>query len=212
MRIELEEVLNELAQYMLFGKENADDVYKKEEIVQLDSNISDKNKIYKKFKKIEDDNYWRMDENEVFYRQAKYLENFEDDYIVPQIRRYSYDPFGSCYDYSGFSFSDFRTYFSWRTNVRKGNIKLIDWEYEQIYINELLNQIGCKDINDAMKKLIKFWKGYRKCTLEIDEYMPDIIKEFYIINDFKTPYTEFVKKFPIKKVASYFINGKRWRI
>ncbi len=198
MRIELEEVLNELAQYMLFGKEYTDNVYKREEIVQLDNSISDINKIYKNFKKIEDDNYWRMDEDEVFYRQAKYLENFEDDYIAPQIRRNSYDPFSSCYDYSGFSFSDFRTYFSWRTNVRKGNIKLIEWEYEQIYINELLNQIGCKDINDAMKKLIKFWKGYRKCTLEIDEYMPDIIKEFYIINDFKIPYTEFMKKFPIK--------------
>ncbi len=198
MRIELEGILNELAQYLLFGEENSDNTYKKEEIVQLDSNINDKNKIYKKFKKIEDDNYWKMDENEVFYRQAKYLENFEDDYIVPQIHRNSYDPFGSCYNYSGFSFSDFRTYFSWRTNVRKGEIKLIEWEYEQIYINELLNQIGCKDINDVMKKLIRFWKGYRKHTLEIDEFMPDIIKEFYIINDFKIPYTEFMKKFPIK--------------
>lgn len=198
MRIELEGILNELVQYLLFGEENSDNTYKKEEIVQLDSNISDKNRIYKKFKKIEDDNYWKMDENEVFYRQAKYLENFEDDYIAPQIHRNSYDIFGSCYDYSGFSFSDFRTYFSWRTNVRKGKIKLIEWEYEQIYINELLNQIGCKDINDAMKKLIIFWKGYRKYTLEIDEFMPDIIKEFYIINDFKIPYTEFMKKFPIK--------------
>ncbi len=198
MKIELEEVLNELVQYMLFGHENADDVYEKEKIIQLDSKTNDINQIYKKFKKIEEDNYWRMSEEEVFYRQAKYVENFEDSYIPSQIHRDSYDPFSSYYNYSEFSFSDFRTYFSWRTNIRKGNFKLIEWEYEQIYINELLNQIGCKDINDAMKKLIKFWKGYRKCTLEIDEYMPDIIKEFYIINDFKVPYTEIMKQFPIK--------------
>ena len=198
MKIELEEVLNELVQYMLFGHENADDVYEKEKIIQLDSKTNDINQIYKKFKKIEEDNYWRMSEEEGFYRQAKYVENFEDNYIPSQIRRNSYDPFSSYYNYSEFSFSDFRTYFSWRTNIRKGIFKLIEWDYEQIYINELLNQIGCKDINDAMKKLIKFWKGYRKCTLEIDEYMPDIIKEFYIINDFKVPYTEITKQFPIK--------------
>ena len=110
MKIELEEVLNELVQYMLFGHENADDVYEKEEIIQLDSKTNDINQIYKKFKKIEEDNYWRMSEEEVFYRQAKYVENFEDSYIPSQIHRDSYDPFSSYYNYSEFSFSDFRTY------------------------------------------------------------------------------------------------------
>lgn len=49
-----------------------------------------------------------------------------------------------------------------------------------------------------MQKLIDFWKGYRQCTLTIDDIMPDIIKEFYIMHNFNIPYTELVKKFPIK--------------
>lgn len=198
MRSELDFVLRELAQYIMYGAEDVKNTYKEEKIVQLDNSIADINKIYRKFQRIEKDNYWRMDEDEIFYRQAKYLENFEDNYEVKNVHRNSYNIFGVDYTYSNFSFTDFRTYFSWRTKIRKGEFELIDWEYEQIYINELLNQIGCKDENDAIEKLIDFWKGYRQCTLKIDSVMPNIIKEFYITNGFKIPYTEIIKKFPIE--------------
>ena len=198
MRSELDFVLKELAQYIMYGAEDVKNAYKEEKIIQLDKNITDINKVYKKFQRIEKDNYWRMDEDEIFYRQAKYLENFEDNYEVKNVHRNSYNIFGVDYTYSNFSFTDFRTYFSWRTKIRKGEFELIDWEYEQIYINELLNQIGCKDENDVIEKLIDFWKGYRQCTLKIDSVMPNIIKEFYITNGFKIPYTEIMKKFPIE--------------
>ena len=198
MRSELDFVLKELAQYIIYGEENIKNAYKEEKIIQLDKNITDINKVYKKFQRIEKDNYWRMDEDEIFYRQAKYLENFEDNYEIKNVHRSSYHMFGVDYTYSNFSFTDFRTYFSWRTKIRKGEFELIDWEYEQIYINELLNQIGCKDENDVIEKLIDFWKGYRQCTLKIDSVMPNIIKEFYITNGFKIPYTEIMKKFPIE--------------
>ena len=189
MRSELDFVLKELAQYIIYGEENIKNAYKEEKIIQLDKNITDINKVY---------NYWRMDGNEIFYRQAKYLENFEDNYEIKNVHRSSYHMFGVDYTYSNFSFTDFRTYFSWRTKIRKDEFELIDWEYEQIYINELLNQIGCKDENDVIEKLIDFWKGYRQCTLKIDSVMPNIIKEFYITNGFKIPYTEIMKKFPIE--------------
>lgn len=198
MRSELDFVLKELAQYIMHGAEDVKNAYKEEKIIQLDKNITDINKVYKKFQRIEKDNYWRMDEDEIFYRQAKYLENFEDNYEIKNVHRSSYHMFGVDYTYSNFSFTDFRTYFSWRTKIRKGEFELIDWEYEQIYINELLNQIGCKDENDVIEKLIDFWKGYRQCTLKIDSVMPNIIKEFYITNGFKIPYTEIMKKFPIE--------------
>ncbi len=198
MRSELDFVLKELAQYIMYGAEDVKNAYKEEKIIQLDKNITDINKVYRKFQRIEKDNHWRMDEDEIFYRQAKYLENFEDNYEVKNVHRNSYNIFGVDYTYSNFSFTDFRTYFSWRTKIRKGEFELIDWEYEQIYINELLNQIGCKDENDVIEKLVDFWKGYRQCTLKIDSVMPNIIKEFYIVNGFKIPYTEIMKKFPIE--------------
>lgn len=198
MRSELDFILKELAQYIIHGEENIKNAYKEEKIIKLDKNITDINKIYRKFQRIETENYWKMEENEIFYRQAKYLENFEDYYNIKNVHRRSYRVFEINYTYSKFSFEDFRTYFSWRTKIRKGEFELIDWEYEQIYINELLNEIGCKDENDAIQKLIDFWKGYRQCTLRIDNIMPDIIKEFYITNAFEIPYTEIIKNFPIK--------------
>ena len=198
MRSELDFVLRELAQYIINGAEEIKNGYKEEKIVQLDKKITDINKVYKKFQRIEKDNYWKMDVNEIFYRQAKYLENFEDNYETKNVHRNSYHVFEVDYTYSDFSFVDFRTYFSWRTKIRKGEFELIDWEYEQIYINELLNQIGCKDENDVMEKLIDFWKGYRQCALSVDSIMPDIIKEFYITSDFKMPYTEIMKRFPVE--------------
>ena len=198
MRSELDFLLKEFAQYIIYGEENIKNTYKKEKIIQLDKNVTDISRIYRKFQRIEKDNYWKMDEDEIFYRQAKYLENFEDDYKTKNSYRHSYQDYRLDYTYSDFSFSDFRTYFSWRTKIRKGEFELIDWEYEYIYINELLNQIGCKDENDSIEKLIEFWKGYRQCTLKLDSVMPNVIKEFFITNGFKIPYTEIMKKFPIK--------------
>lgn len=195
---DLEYVIKELAQYIIKGENKGKNAYKKEKIVQLDKNSSDINQIYKKFKKIENDNYWSLQDDELFYWQAKYVENFEDDYEPKIERRNSYTLFVKRNTYSDFTLSDFRTYFSWRTKIRKGIFEKIDFEYEQIYINELLNKIGCKDTNDAVNKLIEFWSEYRKYSSDLDGKMPDIIKEFYIINTINIPYREYVKKYPIK--------------
>ena len=57
MRSELDFVLKELAQYIIYGEENIKNAYKEEKIIQLDKNITDINKVYKKFQRIEKDNY-----------------------------------------------------------------------------------------------------------------------------------------------------------
>lgn len=197
MKSELEYVLKELAQYIIYGEENLTNAYKKEEIIQLDQNITEVNKIYNKFNKIEQDNFWRMRQSHIFYRQAKYVENFEDNYPISEVYKNDFHNFKMNYTYEGFSYKDFRTYFSWRTKIRKGIFEKIDWEYEQIYINELVNKIGCKDANEAIEKLVEFWKGYRQCEPKIDDIMPGIIKEFYITHTINTPYTEIANKYPI---------------
>lgn len=58
--------------------------------------------------------------------------------------------------YSAFIFLDFRMYFSWRTKIRKGIFENVEYYYQDIYINELLNKIGCKDAKDAIDKLFGF--------------------------------------------------------
>lgn len=122
MRIELDEILKDLAQYIIYGEENIKNAYQKEKIKQKDDDISDINKIYKKFQQIEQKNYWMMDSDEIFYKQAKYLENFE--YLCEYTLQYenSYEEYRVNNTYSGFSLTDFRRYFSWRTKVRKRKV------------------------------------------------------------------------------------------
>ena len=199
MKSELEEVINELAQYIIFGERyKTKNIYKKEKIEKLDEKTTDINKIYNKFRSIEQSNYFIMEEEELFYRQAKYLENFEDNYKEKQIQKNIFRAYERSCIYSKFSLSEFRSYFTWRTQVRKGKFKKTEYGYERIYINELLNKIGCKDAKDAIDKLIDFWKECRQYTLKMDNKMPEIIKEFYIINDIKIPYAEITKAYPIE--------------
>lgn len=196
MESKWENVLQKLTEYIIYGEENSKQKYQKEEIPKLDPKNNNVRQIFKKFLKIGKDNYWRRPE-ETFYMQAEFLEDFEDDYegIAEPFSFYDYRIHKT---YSGFTFNDFRIYFSWRTKIRKEIFENIEWYYQEIYINELLNKIGCKNAQDAIDKLIIFWKGCRQFTLRLDNIMPDVIKEFYIINTIEEPYTEIVKRYPIK--------------
>ena len=176
MNSELEFVLNELAQYTLFGDNNKKSKYKKEEIKLTGKDKKDR-ELYNKFNDVELKNYWRENE-ENFYKQAKLVENFECNFEYKDVHRDSYDLFRYCGSYEGFSFNDFRTYFSWRTKIRKGIFEEIGFEYEQIYINELVNKIGCKDADDAIEKLIAFWIGYREYSEVCDSEMRTLLKNF----------------------------------
>ena len=122
MKSELNKVLNELAQYIIYGEENVKRAYQAEKITPFDRYVSDIIKVYKMFQQIEEKYYWSMYNNQIFYKQAEYMENFEDTYETSNKYRSSYNPYRTDNTYSDFSFTDFRTYFSWRTKIRKRNI------------------------------------------------------------------------------------------
>ncbi len=67
----------------------------------------------------------------------------------------------------------------------------------RIYINELLNGIGCDNQLDTIEKLIVFWTEYRKIYPYLDNIMLKDIEEYYVISDITIPYSEFINKFPI---------------
>ncbi len=69
--------------------------------------------------------------------------------------------------------------------------------YHGIYVNELLNKIGCSDEYDAFEKLIQFWNGYRTLLPYMDNWMIDVIKEFYVISNISVPFKEICKNCPI---------------
>ncbi|MBQ7502316.1 TerB N-terminal domain-containing protein [bacterium] len=91
---------------------------------------------------------------EAFYRQAKFMEDYEDD--VPWSGEFfSYFP-----TYRELRLKQLRGYFSWRARLRKGDYQPISTSAAYIYVYELLNGIGADSPEDALRKLREFERGY----------------------------------------------------
>ncbi len=89
-----------------------------------------------------------------FYRQGKWMEDYEDD--VPwsgAFRRY----FPTYHD---LNVRQLRGYFSWRTQVRQGKFHPIATSLAYLYVYELLNGIGVLSPDETMKKLREFEVGF----------------------------------------------------
>jgi|GEM_PF-3631154 len=193
--------LEELVKYMSDLSKEVESKYKSQKINMLNDKEKNINRIYSKIQKIEKENYWRIEYNEIFYKQAQYLEDIEYE---NESENESKDlQYRTIYIYSNFSNANFKEYLSWRTKIRKGIFELKEYQYVKIYISELLNKIGCIDEIEAIDKLIYFWENWRKLESKIDKTIPNVIKDFYIINYIKInkPYGEILKKYPIKIVS-----------
>ena len=151
------------------------------------SNIADeKRALFYSMRQIAiDDPYYDENNSKVFYRQALFMENFEDDY-EEQVPFSSYYP---CYQKMGYE--QLRTYFTWRTKVREGNVTLTCLSYAFLYIYELLNNIGVIDPQDGLDKLLSFWQDYRTYDTVIDRYMLQWIKDYHVYYPLKHSFQEF---------------------
>ena len=98
---------------------------------------------------------WQSRES-IFMKQAKLLANYEDDSVY-EGKVVRYFP-----TYQALTDRELRGYFSWRTQLRKGNIQKTSLSFVFLYIYELINQIGVLDPMD----------GYRKLTVLRDTYGP----------------------------------------
>ena len=89
-----------------------------------------------------------------FYRQGKFMEDYEDDY--------PWEEEFVCYfpTYHDMTTYQLRGYFSWRTKVRQGIFTPISASAAYIYIYELLNGIGTTSADDSLQKLREFEAGY----------------------------------------------------
>ena len=89
-----------------------------------------------------------------FVRQGKFMEDYEDD--APwnsEVKRY----FATYHD---LNLNQLRGYFAWRTRVRRGEFHPITMSLAYMYIYELLNMIGIKTPEDAIRKMREFEKGF----------------------------------------------------
>lgn len=123
-----------------------------------------------------------------FYQQAKMMEHFEDDY--PEHAEFSaYFP-----EYQKMTDEQLRTYFTWRTNVRRGAVEETSLSYVFLYIYELIHNIGVTDSIDGFEKMMYIWKEYGKYEPKLGKYMADWVKDYYITNSFDVSFAELVRQ------------------
>ena len=91
---------------------------------------------------------------ERFYRQARFMEDYEDD--VPWTGYFArFFP-----GYQDLSLPQLRGYFTWRAQVRRGEFRPIATSAAYLYVYELLNGVGAAGPEDALRKLRQFEAGY----------------------------------------------------
>ena len=89
-----------------------------------------------------------------FYRQGKFMEDYEDDAPwTGEYRRY----FTTYHD---LHLPQLRGYFTWRTALRKGQFRPIASSLAYMYIYELLCGIGTSSPEDSLRKMREFEKGF----------------------------------------------------
>lgn len=125
---------------------------------------------------------------DLFYEQARFMADFEDDYDGNAAFSMYYP------DYQSMSYEQLRTYFTWRSCVRRGEVKETAFSYVFIYVYELINNIGVQGGVEGMRRLLAFWEAYRPFEKKLDRYLADWIKDYYITNDLPFSFDTLVRE------------------
>lgn len=127
----------------------------------------------------------QQDNSKVFYKQGIFMKDFEDDY-EGNASFSSYFPY-----YQMLNYEQLRTYFTWRTKVRKGDITDTSLSYVFMYIYELLNNIGVENPKDGLSKILFFWNKYKIINPAINKYIIRWLKDYHIYYNMVQSFTEF---------------------
>ena len=143
---------------------------------------------------------------ELFYRQAKFMEDFTDDFEdsanfpkfllnFPQYQRMGYE--------------QLRTYFTWRTKARRGDLQPIPGSYAFIYVYELLCNIGVADPLEGLAKLVDVWNICLRLAPALGSHMPQWLKDYHIYYDLPHSFADFAKEYGLlEHYSTNFIFDK----
>ena len=111
---------------------------------------------------------------ELFYRQARFMEDFEDD--CPYHGRFtSYYP-----TYNDMSDQQLRGYFTWRAAVRRGDVQQTCLSFAYIYLYELICGIGVASPEDGFARMKAFWLAYRPFEPALDRYARTWLHDYVV--------------------------------
>lgn len=131
----------------------------------------------------------------IFYKQGMFMKDFTDNY-KGNTEYKEYFPY-----YQLMSYEQLRTYFTWRSDVRKGNVAVTSLSYVFLYIYELLNNIGVDNPQDGLDKLMTFWKSYSTDNKTIDKYVLRWLKDYHIYYQMPQSFKDFVEN---NNLTSYY--------
>jgi hypothetical protein len=124
----------------------------------------------------------------VFYRQAKYMEDFEDGYD-------GFEPFSRYYpSYQVMGCEQLRTYFTWRARARAGEYRQTSLSYIYLHIYELISGVGIASPADGQDRLLRLWTAYRGAEPGLDNYLPQWLKDYHIYYGLPRPFAEFAEQ------------------
>ena len=127
-----------------------------------------------------------------FYRQAKFMEDYEDDYHGQVC-----DISGYFTTYHDLSDKQLRAYFTWRTEVRNGIYNKTFISFVYLYIYELLCGIGSSSSVEGLNKLKEFEEKFIEGGfLEDNTQIKRNLYRWYL------EYS-LVKAFPVDEVKKY---------
>ncbi len=141
----------------------------------------------------------------IFVAQAKFMQDVEDDYpyIVPP--GYTY--------YWGYEYlqnPELRTYFTWRTKIRKKEYPKIPSAYIILYACEIINLIGFSTEEEAYQELKTIIKKYQSQMEEESAYLKQMLLN--ILKDFVINYQREVTEEDLELIspeANRFRNDKQ---
>jgi len=131
------------------------------------------------------DNPYSRNDAELFYKQMLYMKDFEDDY--PDIESFSmYYP-----NYQFMGYKQLRTYFTWRSGIRRGQYTSTSLSYIFVYIYELLANVGVDDPAHGLLAFLQLWQALRDDVPVLDKYFVDWLKDYHIY--YNLDFVRFVK-------------------
>lgn len=117
-----------------------------------------------------------LSEAELFYRQGLLMADFEDDCPYNGTFK-SYFP-----TYNAMSDRQLRGYFTWRAQVRRGNIEETSTSFAFLYLYELICGIGVDDPLDGFDKIKAFWDAYRAFEPGIDRFARVWLQDYVVFH------------------------------
>lgn len=114
---------------------------------------------------------------ETLIKQGEFMKDVTDDFSMKCFCNIDRPIYGAM------STDQLRTYFTWRTDARRGVYAPVDKPYIILYCYELLNKIGVLSSADAYNRLSAVWEGCRSFCPALDTVLPRWLKDFRAFND-----------------------------